>query len=62
MQSMFWLFAIVAIHACESHTVYVQIFEGRKFRRFRGYLAIREFFILENLQCLGLAQWLITGS
>ena len=43
-------------------TVYVQIFEGRKFRGFRGYLAIREFFILENSRCLGLAQWLITGS
>ena len=43
-------------------TVYVQIFEGRKFCGFRSYLAIREFFILENSQCLGLAQWLITGS
>ena len=45
-----------------STTVYIQIFEGCKFCGFRGYLAIREFFILENSQCLGLVQWLITGS
>jgi len=28
-------------------TVYVQIFEVRNFRGFRGWLAIREIFILE---------------
>jgi len=33
----------------QSDTVYVQIFVGCKFCRFCDWLAIREFFILENL-------------
>jgi len=35
-------------HVYRDFTVYVQIFEGRKFCGFHGKLAIHEFFILEN--------------